>query len=244
MPLLAIIVAAVLGIAPPSPDVAATNRLLDALEARLVQEPSSLRIAAEYRQLIIHAGSYDRSIKFFERLSKNPRGGANRFLNLALASIDKVPVSGSIRQALLGRDAIDAATRAIAIESTDVAYYTRGVVNLFYDRAIFHRTDKGVADLEESLKRTAHPHLPHVARILVSLGDGYWRLNQPDKARAIWRDGAVEFPESEGLRLRAAARPDQLPGIVAHALDADVRVDTSMRELFPDMPTFDAPGRR
>ena len=89
-----------------------------------------------------------------------------------------------------------------------------------------------------------HPHQPHVARILVSLGDGYWRLNQPEKARAIWRDGLAEFPDVEGLRLRANARQDQLPGIVAHALDADVRVDTSMRELFPDVPTFDAPGRK
>ncbi len=239
---LLILLVAAPGFAPVPPD-AATNRSLDALEARLVQDPSSLRVAAEYRQLAIHAGSYDRSIKLFERLSKDSRGGANRFLNLALANIDKVPVSGSIRQALLGRDAIDAATRAIAIDPTDVAFYIRGVVNLFYDKAIFHRTDKGVADLEESRRlAAAHPHLPHVARILVSLGDGYWRLNQPEKARAIWRDGLAEFPEMEGLRLRARARLDQLPGIVARALDADVRVDTSMRELFPDMPTFDAPG--
>ncbi len=97
---------------------------------------------------MIETGRYDRSIKLFERLAKDPRGGANRFLNLALANVDKVPVSGSVRRALLGRDALDALTRAIAIEPTDLAYLIRGLVNLYYDQFVFHRTDKGVADLE------------------------------------------------------------------------------------------------
>ena len=210
--------------------------MLDALETRLAQDPASLRLGAEYRQLAIETGRYDRSIKLFERLSKDPRGGANRYLNLAFAEIDKVPVSGVIRQALLGRDAIDATTRAIAIEPTDIAYLVRGLVNLFYDRAIFHRTDKGVADLEEARKlAAAHPHLPHVARIFTALGDGYWRLNRPDKARDVWREGLAAFPDAESLRLRLDARDDQLGAIVEHALDAGVRVDTTLRELFPDL---------
>src|SRR6266545_611880 len=85
---------------------AADTRALDELETRLARDPSSLRAAAEYRQLVIEAGRYDRSITLFERLAKDPRGGANRFVNLALANVDKVPVSGSIRRALLGRDAL------------------------------------------------------------------------------------------------------------------------------------------
>jgi tetratricopeptide (TPR) repeat protein len=214
---------------------APTTRL-DELEARLTHEPASLYLGAEYRQLVIETGRYDRSLKLFERLSKDPRGGANRFLNLALAEVDKVPVSGVIRQALLGRDAIDATTRAIAIEPTDVAYLIRGLVNLFYDRAIFHRTDKGVADLEEARRlAAAHPHMPHVARILAALGDGYWRLNRTDKAREVWREGLAEFPDVDSLRLRLNARDNQVAGIVEHALDADVRVDTTLRELFPDL---------
>jgi tetratricopeptide (TPR) repeat protein len=225
------------GLAPAPPDPTNLNRSLDEFESRLAQDPANLRIAADYRQVVIEAGRYDRSLKLFERLSKNPRGGANRYLNLALASIDKVPVSGSIRQALLGRDAIDAATRAIAIEPTDVAFYIRGVVNLFYDRAIFHRTDKGVADLEESLRiaEASHPSLPQVGRIFVSLGDGYWRLNKVDKAREAWRAGFSRFPANEGLRARVNAGADQVPGIVERALDPGVRVDTTLRELFPDL---------
>jgi tetratricopeptide (TPR) repeat protein len=222
--------------APATADSAATDHRLDALEAQLAQQPASLRLGAEYRQLVIETGRYDRSIKLFERLSKDPRGGANRYLNLALAEVDKVPVSGVIRQALLGRDAIDATTRAIAIEPTDIAYLVRGLVNLFYDRAIFHRTDKGVADLEEARRlAAAHPHQPHVARIFTALGDGYWRLNRPDKARDVWREGLAAFPDADALRLRLDARDDQLGGIVEHALDAGVRVDTSLRELFPDL---------
>ena len=210
------------------------NRLLDELEARLVQDPASLRVGAEYRHLVIETAGYDRGIKVFERLSKDPRGGANRFLNLALAIVDKVPVSGVIRQALLGRDAIGAATRAIAIEPTDIAYLIRGLVNLFYDRAVFHRTDKGVADLEEARRlAAAHPQRPYVARIFTALGDGYWRLNRPDKAREVWREGLAGFPDADSLRARLNARTDQVSGIVEHALDADVRVDTTLRELFP-----------
>jgi tetratricopeptide (TPR) repeat protein len=218
------------------PVSAATYRMMDELEAQLTAKPSSLYLGAEYRQLVIETGRYDRSLKLFERLSKDPRGGANRFLNLALAEVDKVPVSGSIRQALLGRDAIDATTRAIAIEPTDVAYLIRGLVNLFYDRAIFHRTDKGVADLEEARRLSAaNPHRPHVARIFAALGDGYWRMNRTDKAREVWRQGLAAFPDAEGLRLRINAGDTQLAGIVEHALDASVRVDTTSREMFAEL---------
>jgi len=225
--------------APPfaaASDPAAVNRRLDEFEARLAQDPASLRVAAEYRQLVIETGRYDRSIKMFERLARDPRGGANRFVNLALANVDKVPVSGSVRRALLGRDALDALTRAIALEPTDLAYLIRGLVNLYYDQFVFHRTDKGVADLETARKLSAaHPEVPYARRILVALGDGYWRLNQHDKARDIWREGQALCPEVEGFRVRLEARDAQIPDIIERALDAGVRVDTTLRELFPDL---------
>jgi tetratricopeptide (TPR) repeat protein len=217
-------------------DPAVTNHLLDELEARLAQDPASLRVAAQYRQLVIDTGRYDRSIKLFERLAKDPRGGANRFLNLALANVDKVPVSGSVRRALLGRDALDALTRAIAIEPTDVAYLIRGLVNLYYDQFVFHRTDKGVADLEAARSLSAaHPQVPYAPRILVALGDGYWRLNRRDKAREVWREGLASFPDAGSVRARLSARDDQIPAIIERALDSSVRVDTTLRELYPDL---------
>ena len=215
---------------------AVTNRPMDELEARLAQDPASLRVAAEYRQLVIDTGTYDRSIKLFARLAKDPRGGANRYVNLALATVDKVPVAGSFRRALLGRDAIEALSRAIAIEPTPLAYLVRGLVNLYYDQFIFHRTDKGVADLEVARRLSAaHPQVRYAPRILIPLGDGYWRLNQHDKAREVWREGQASCPDVEGFRLRLAARDDQVAEIIEHALDPGVRVDTTLREMFPDL---------
>ena len=210
--------------------------MLDQFEARLVQDPGSLRIAAEYRQLVIETGRYDRSLKLFERLARDPRGGANRFVNLALANVDKVPVSGSLRRALLGRDALDALTRAIAIEPTDLAYLIRGLVNLYYDQFVFHRTDKGVADLEMARRlAAAHPEVPYTPRILLALGDGYWRTAP---ARQGARDVACRARGRAGVdafRVRLKATDEAIPDIIERALDAGVRVDTTLRELFPDL---------
>jgi tetratricopeptide (TPR) repeat protein len=229
---LAMCVSSVAAAEPPS----AANRLLDDCESRLIQDPASLRVAAEYRQLIIETGRYDRSIRLFERLAKDPRGGANGYLNLALANVDKVPVSGSLRRALLGREALDALTRAIAIEPTDLAYLIRGLVNLYYDQFVFHRTDKGVADLETARRlASSHPQVAYAPRILVALGDGYWRLNRRDQARDVWREGLAAFPEQQTFRVRLEARADQIPDIIERALDAGVRVDTTLRELYPDV---------
>ena len=44
----------------------AVNRLPDEFEARLVQNPASLRVAAEYRQLVIETGRYDQGSTLFE----------------------------------------------------------------------------------------------------------------------------------------------------------------------------------
>jgi hypothetical protein len=208
---------------------------LDALEVRLTGEPGNLRLGAEYRQIVIATGQYDRSIHLFDRLSKDSRAGANGFLNLALACVDKVPVSGELRQALLGRDIINATTRSIAREPTMVAYLIRGLVNLYYNHAIFHRADKGVADLERALALAARqPDVPAV-RVFIALGDGYWRLNRSDEAHATWRAGLSRYPGDEALRARIEGSSDRIDHLVDHALDPNVRVDTTLRELFPDL---------
>jgi tetratricopeptide (TPR) repeat protein len=212
---------------------AAASTTLDVLESRVKSDPESLQTAAEYRQQVIADRAYDRAIALFERLTKRPGAGAHSYLNLAFAYVDKVPVSGSVRQAFLGRDAIRALTRSIDLVPSELAFFVRGLVNLYYDRAMFHRTDKGVADLEQAwrLAVTAHPGAPYLARILQTLGDGYFRLDQRDKARQTWRDGLALAPDNEPLRSRVEASEDKARAIVAHALDADVRVDTSLREL-------------
>ena len=40
---------------------------------------------------------------------------------------------------------MNALTKSIALRPTVLAYYVRGVINLFYNAFIFHRADKGVA---------------------------------------------------------------------------------------------------
>jgi tetratricopeptide (TPR) repeat protein len=220
-------------VAPARPaSAAAGSALLESLERDVLGSPESLKAAADYRQQAIAERAYDRAIATFERLSKRSGAGANAFINLAFAYVDKVPASGSIRQALLGRDAIRALTRAIEIAPSDLAFFVRGLVNLYYDRALFHRTDKAVADLEEA-KRIASlkPNAPYMPRILQTLGDGYFRLDQREKARLTWRAGLALDPANAPILARLDASEEQLRGIIGHALDADVRVDTSLREL-------------
>jgi tetratricopeptide (TPR) repeat protein len=226
-------VAILMLVTPARPaSAAASSALLQSLERDVLGFPESLKAAADYRQQAIAERAYDRAIEVFERLSKRPGAGANAFLNLAFAYVDKVPVSGSIRQALLGRDAIRALTRAIEIAPSDLAFFVRGLVNLYYDRAIFHRTDKGVADLEEARRiASLNPSVAYMPRILQALGDGYFRLDQRDKARLTWREGLSIDPGNVPIRARLDASEEQLGGIVGHALDADVRVDTSLKEL-------------
>ena len=218
--------------APREGATAAATARLSALEAEVERDPENLYAAADYRQAAITAGAYDRAIDHLSALAKRRGAGPHVHLSLALAYIDKVPTAGAIRQIYLGRDAMDAATRAIAIEPTDVAYLIRGSVNLYYDRLVFHRVDKGVADLEQARRLSApHATAPYVARIYVGLGDGYWRLDQPARARQVWGEGAALFPDSEALHKRLDSSDATVRGLVAQTLDANVRVDTTLHDL-------------
>lgn len=221
---------------------AQAERRLTAFETELRADPENLRIGAEYRQQAIALKAYDRAIAFLDQLTRRRSAGPHLYLTLALAYVDKVPDSGAIRQALLGRDAMNALTRSIERERGDVPFYIRGVINLYYNRAIFNRTDKGVADLLEARRITIARQSPWVPRIDVSLGDGYWRLDQPDRARATWREGLALCPDCAALIERVRGDDRQVHDIVEHALDPNVRVDTSMRELFPDVLPFSALG--
>ncbi len=208
---------------------------LASFEMRLAADPENLRIAADYRQAIIAADDYDRAIGFFERLDKLPSAGPNAALNLGLAYIDKIPAVSAFRRISLGNDATAALTRSIGRRPSDVAYFIRGLVNLHFEKGFFHRTPEGVADLEKAL-HLAGDHLDrkYVARIYAALGDGYWRLKQRERARMTWQDGAARFPGDERLRLRLTAPDATITKTIAHELDAGVRVDTSLRELFED----------
>ncbi len=212
--------------------VAVNATQLTAFEAKLSADPENLALGAEYRQAIIETGAYDRAIRFFDGLAAGPGAGPHACLNLALAYIDKIPSVGAFRRISLGNSATSAATRSIDREPSDLAYLVRGLVNLHFERGFFHRTPAGVADLENALRLSAaHPMARYVARIYTARGDGYWRLKEPDKARATWRAGQAVFPGDERLRLRLTAGDRAITDTIAHDLDAGVRVDTTLRDV-------------
>jgi hypothetical protein len=200
-----------------------------ALEQAVQRDPQKLTLAAQYRQLAIAAGDFDRPIEVLEKLAKQKGSGPNVQMSLAFAYVDKVPASGDIRRLYLGRDAMNALTRAIAQRPTVLAYYVRGVINLFYNSFIFHRTGKGVADLTTALGLVTGETPPLlVSRVYVALGDGYSRLDNLSTAREVWAAGLAKFPADEALKSRLASEGETLRDIVTTALTASRRLDTTL----------------
>lgn len=206
---------------------------LTALERLVTSDPQNLRIAAEYRQAAIGAGEFDRSIRFFDRLAQQS-GSPNAYISLALAYVDKVPPSGDIRRLYLGRDAMNALTKAIEKQPTVLAYYVRGLVNLYFNRFIFNRVPRGIADLQKarSMVTDATPEAL-VRRVYVALGDGHFKLEEAAKAHEVWSAGLERFPADPDLKRRLAAQGRALYDIVTSALYAGRRVDTSLIGMLP-----------
>lgn len=197
-------------------------------EAEIAQKPEDLVLASEYRQAAIAAGTFDRSIHFFEKLAKQKNSGPNVQISLALALVDKAPVVGEVRRAYVGFDAIGAVTRAIAQAPSVLAYYIRGRINLGYDKLIFHRTDKGVADLEHALTLVTPATPPAmIARVYLSLGDGYYKLDQFAKASEAWAKGHALAPDDPDLRARVEDA-NTVGKLVHDALSPSRRADTNV----------------
>ncbi len=146
-----------------------------------------------------------------------------------MAYVDKVPTSGDIRRLYLGRDAMGALTKAIEREPSVLAFYMRGLINLYYNTFIFKRTGKGVADLTTALSMIT-PQTPGrlAANVYIALGDGYFRLNELAKARDTWAAGAAKFPGDAAFRERLDKSGEPLADVVTTALSAGRRVDTSL----------------
>ena len=216
---------------------ASPSRPIDALEQAIAAEPENLALAADYRQRAISEQAFDRSIALFERLAKRKASGPCIQISLAFAYVDKVPTSGDIRRLYLGRDAMNALTRSIAQRPTVLAYYVRGVINLFYNAFIFHRADKGVSDLTTALGMIdANTPPPLALRVYTALGDGYVRLQNVPKAKTVWSAGLAKFPGDTGLKSRLDAQGETLEDIVTTALTASRRIDTTLTGLLPLTP--------
>src|SRR5882724_483094 len=111
------------------------------LESALSGNPDDVRYASDYRQAAIRSKDFDRSVQFFEKLAAEHPSSAN---------VDKIPAAGSITQVILANNALKEFTRAVELQPSWIAYYTRGMSYLFWPK-IFNRAAFGVEDLKKAL---------------------------------------------------------------------------------------------
>lgn len=207
---------------------------LAALEAQLASNPDNLRLASKYRQSVIQAGEYDRALKFFEQLVADHPNSANAHLNFGFAYVDKIPVAGSMTQAILANNALNEFTKSLELQATWLAYYTRGNSYLYWPQ-IFGRAALGVADLEEATKiQKAEKNRGYHVRTYLALGDGYWKMDDLDKAKQVWAEGRKQFPDDRRLQERLSKEGDDLKAVIDETYDITRRVDTSLEELWAD----------
>jgi len=208
--------------------------VLAPLEARLVADPDNLRAGSEYRHAVIRLGAYDRAIQFFEKLVMDHPNASNARLNFGFAYVDKVPAAGSITQVILANNALNEFTKSVELRAAWIALYTRGNSYLYWPK-IFGRAPLGVADLEGAMKmQKADRKRSYHFRTYIALGDGYWKVDDPDKARAVWADGLKEFPENPQLKARLSKNGDDLKAVMDDAYDITKRIDTSLEELWAE----------
>jgi tetratricopeptide (TPR) repeat protein len=228
---------------PPSPPVATSQPLPGpgcdeslALAGRRIEAlPADLFAGASFRQLAIQCGRVDHAIELFQRLAARAPAVLELRLNLGLAYVDKVPTEGDFRQAMLGRAALKQFERSISVRPTWLAYHTRGVIYLFYPSGL-GLTDNAIANLERALAllRGRTPR-PYHARTYVALGDAhFWRRHDKARAVAVWQQGLSLFPDDPALQHRVHGTAREVHELVDAALNADVRIDTSLRELMDD----------
>lgn len=211
----------------PAPDPLAK------LEAALAGDPDSLQIANDYRKAVIQSGEYDRAIDFFEKLVTDHPQSANAWLNYGYVYVDKIPAAGAITQVILANSAITQFSKSVELKRTWIALYTRGNAYLYWPK-IFGRAPLGVADLEEAvaMSRKEVPRRPYHVRAFIALGDGYWKVDEPDKARAIWREGLELFPGDPQLKARLSREGEELGKYLDEQRDPAARVDTDLTVLW------------
>jgi tetratricopeptide (TPR) repeat protein len=205
---------------------------LSKLEAALGADPDNIRYGSEYRQAVIQSKEYDRSLKFFEKLVADHPTAANAYLNYGFAYVDKIPAAGSITQVILANTALSYFTKSIELKPSWIALYTRGNSYLYWPK-IFNRAHLGVADLEQAMKMQKADKLrSYHVRAYISLGDGYWKMDDFAKAKAVWQDGAKLFPTNAPLKARLSKEGDELKTYIDDVLDPNKRVDTDLHELW------------
>ena len=207
---------------------------LSKLEASLSSEPDNLRYGNDYRRITVQAKAHDRCIKFFEKLVAENPTAANALFNLGLAYVDKMAVSGAITRVILAHYALRYFTKSIEQRPTLLALYTRGGSYLYFPRILGY-AKLGVADLEMALQmKKEEKRRPYHAQIYMTLGDGYYIIDEFEKAKSTWREGLAEFPEDPELKARLARDGDELKAYVFAYLDPNKKIDTDLEEMWRD----------
>jgi tetratricopeptide (TPR) repeat protein len=217
--------------------VVASAATLPELEARLAADPNDMKAANEYRKLVIQSAEYDRAIDFFKKLVTDHPKAAYAWLNYGYAYVDKIPAAGSITQVILANTALTNFTKSIEIERSWIALFTRGNSYLYWPK-IFGRGPLAVADLEEAVAISKKgPQKKVYARAWIGLGDAYWRTDQPDKAKATWKEALALFPgepQLEARLARLAENTEELEKYIYEQLDPNKRVDTNLSPLWEE----------
>lgn len=205
---------------------------LTEFESALSSDPDNLQFASEYRQAVIQSKQYDRCISFFEKLVAATPTASNAYLNYGFAYVDKIPDAGAITQVILANKALSFFSKALEIKPSWIGYYTRGNSYLFWPK-IFNRTHLGIADLEEAMKlQKADKKRNFHARAFIALGDGYWKMDEVEKAKALWKEGLAQFPDNVSLKERLSKEGDPLKALVDGGYDPNKRVDTNLHEIW------------
>lgn len=217
--------------------VAAKNdaAALPLFETALSAEPENLQYSNEYRKALIRTGEYDRGIDFYDKLTAQHPQAAFGWLNYGYVYVDKIPAAGSITQVILANSSLTNFTKSIEIKRSWIALYTRGNSYLYWPK-IFGRAPLGVADLEEAVaiaKREPQRRKVYV-RAWIALGDGYLKTDQPEKAKATWREGLQLFGGDPQLQARLARDGEALEQYVYDQLDPNKRVDTNLAPLWEE----------
>ena len=216
---------------------------INILEAALPNDPDNMRLGNDYRQAILRKSiaahpkegapaDFDRCLATFEKVVAKAATASNAYLNYGFCSVDKIPAAGSITQVLLANAALTQFSKSIEIKPSWIALYTRGNSYLYWP-VIFGKAGLGVADLERAYAmQKAEGPKPYHLRLFVSLGDGYWKTDNLDKARAIWKEGLARFPQAKQLQNRLNKSGDDLKSYIDDQLDPGRRVDTDLHELW------------
>jgi tetratricopeptide (TPR) repeat protein len=210
---------------------------LASFEAALQGDPNNLRYGNDYRMTVVKINqvkTYDRCISFFKQLVADNPKAPNAWMNLGYAYVDKIPTEGAITQVLLANTALGNFNAALDLEDSWLGRYTRGNSYLYWP-AVFGRTRLGIADLEKAIELSQQmDKRNYQARAYRGLGEAYWRLNDLEKARQIWRAALELFPGNEELQVLLEQDDKALNAFLTAHFEPGKRVDTNVSAIWED----------